>query len=315
MALTSSITHAGPKAEEVTAYRALVGEDQRLANVAHRLARANAPFCASTEQSLGWMLHDIAQYPDPEVARAAFGFALPIQISAVADDSAASRAGLRVDDALVQIDADNGHVRFNKPSNPSYALDYKRMELLLIGLDALLANNPKGDVTITYLRDGTQASARVQPVAECASDFQIDTKDGLDAGADGERVRVTIGLVRYAIDDAELAAVVAHEISHNLLSHRARLDGLKRGKTKALLATEIEADRLSVWLMANAGYDPKAALRFWERYGRKTGLGIFSDGTHLRWKNRVKVMQAEIDLMAKTEKRDGLLPPPLLVGG
>ena len=75
----------------------------------------------------------------------------------------------------------------------------------------------------------------------------------------------------------------------------------------------IEADRLSVWLMANARYDPKAALTFWQRYGRQYGQGIFTEGTHLRWQKRVAIMQAEIDLMAKTERKDGLLPPPLLV--
>ena len=148
----------------------------------------------------------------------------------------------------------------------------------------------------------------------CASDFWVDTKAKLDAGADGERVRVTSGLLLFADTDNELAAAVAHELSHNLLGHRERLNAVKR-RTSEILATEIEADRLSVWLMANAGYEPAAALRFAERYGRKTGLGIFSEGTHLRWKNRVKVMQAEIDLMQKTLKQDGLLPPPLLVGG
>lgn len=81
-----------------------------------------------------------------------------------------------------------------------------------------------------------------------------------------------------------------------------------------MLATEIEADRLSVWLMANAGYDPSAALRFAERYGRKADLGIFSDGTHLRWRNRIKIMKAEIDLIERAEKQNGLLAPPLMIG-
>jgi beta-barrel assembly-enhancing protease len=120
-------------------------------------------------------------------------------------------------------------------------------------------------------------------------------------------------LIEFAGDDQELAAAVAHELAHNLLDHRQQLKTKRR--TKSTLVTEIEADRLSVWLMANAGYDPNAALRFAERYGRKTGLGIFSDGTHFRWQKRVKVMQAEIDLMQKAEKQERLLPPPLLIGG
>jgi hypothetical protein len=55
-----------------------------------------------------------------------------------------------------------------------------------------------------------------------------------------------------------------------------------------------------------------AAVRFIERYGRKTGLGIFSDGTHLRWRNRQMLMQGEIVGMMQTDARNGLRSPPLL---
>jgi predicted Zn-dependent protease len=53
------------------------------------------------------------------------------------------------------------------------------------------------------------------------------------------------------------------------------IEAAKSGKTKVIKATEAEADRLSVWLMANAGYDPEAAISFWERYGKATGPGHF----------------------------------------
>jgi beta-barrel assembly-enhancing protease len=197
---------------------------------------------------------------------------------------------------------------------------YERMASFKQLLGERFAEKPA--LPVQLWRAGNDVRLYLAPPLVCASDFQIDTKDGLDAGADGQIVRITYGMMRYASDEAELAAVVAHELSHNILRHREKLNaqGIDRGfgslfgkSKKAILATEIEADQLSVWLMANAGYDPKAALRFWERYGRKNGLGIFSDGTHLRWKNRIKLMQAEIDLIAKTEKQAGLLPPPLLI--
>jgi predicted Zn-dependent protease len=77
-------------------------------------------------------------------------------------------------------------------------------------------------------------------------------------------------------------------------------------------ATEIEADRLSVWLMANAGYDPLAAVRFIERFGRATDPALISDGTHLRWRGRVDIMQSEISRINGSMKFNGLYPPPLL---
>ena len=38
--------------------------------------------------------------------------------------------------------------------------------------------------------------------------------------------------------------------------------------------TEREADRLMPWLLANAGYDPAAAARFWRQWGKKHDAGL-----------------------------------------
>jgi hypothetical protein len=207
----------------------------------------------------------------------------------------------------------NGIVEVSAVEQPSKLPSYDRMELVNAGIAGVLAAiDPSEPVRVKIARGSRSRiiEAFVEPA--CASDFFVDVKAKLDAGADGERVRVTSAMMDYVADDNELAAVVAHELAHNLLAHRKRLDGLKKGKAKATLATEIEADRLSVWLMVNAGYDPKAALSFWKRYGKQHGLGIFTAGTHHRWKKRVATMQAEIDLVGATPAKDGLRDPPLL---
>jgi predicted Zn-dependent protease len=95
--------------------------------------------------------------------------------------------------------------------------------------------------------------------------------------------------------------------------------GVQRGLMQQLgrnarltLATEIEADRLSIWLMANAGYDPQGAIRFWTRYGKQRGKGIFSAPTHYRWTKRVALFQEEIaKLHATPRQAQGWLPPLL----
>jgi len=290
-------------ADDNRAYQTLAQQDLRLASVGYRLASANAPLCNRKFRNPGWVLHDALQYPDPGIARAAFSLRAPVGLAAVVPEGPADAAGLKSGDGIVAV---NGTEIGNLPAKPRSTL---RLEAVAAKLaDALAANGP---VTVTAETASGRQNFTLDPPAVCASAFWLDTKGSLDAGADGDGVRVTEGLLSFtAQNDAELAAVVAHEMAHNLLGHRLRL--LRDRSRKAILATEIEADRLSVWLMANAGYDPVAALRFAERYGRKTGLGIFSDGTHPRWKSRVKIMQAEIDLMHKTGNARGLYAPPLL---
>lgn len=306
--LFGAMVPAAAAADQVTAYRALVQQDLRLANIGYRLAAANAPFCERRERNPGWVIHDERQYPDREVARAAFVFRTPVAVSAVVPGGPADAMGVKAGDGVVGLNDGVFSIHTEVQHKPSA----ERMETIQKALRAAMTAN--GPIRIALETAGGQKQITLEPPAICASRFWVDARSKLDAGADGDGVRVTDGLMAFtANDDAELAAVVAHELSHNLLGHRERLNAAKR-RTSEILATEIEADRLSVWLMANAGYDPNAALRFAERYGRKTGLGIFSDGTHLRWKNRVKVMRGEIVLMKNAKRQNGLLAPPLLVG-
>jgi predicted Zn-dependent protease len=129
-------------------------------------------------------------------------------------------------------------------------------------------------------------------VLACPSRFEV-LSQGDRAAAEGKRVVIGSKLVADLPEDDLLAAALAHELAHNWLGHRARLDltGRSWGQVKT---TEREADRLSVWILANAGYPPEAALRFFERWGPKHDLGIFSSPDHDRWKTRVKRITAEI---------------------
>lgn len=305
-ALLLAVAAPAASQAEVAAYRALIEQDLRLATVSYTLASANAPFCTRKARSLGWVLHDERQYPDRTLAAAAFTFRQPVSAAAVVAGAPADRVGIRPGDGLVAVNENAWSWKDSAQAEPTG----QRLETVLEAIDRDLAASGPIEIAIDTAKGVRRL--RLDAPAICASRFWVDVRDKLDAGADGEKVRITSGMMQFLADDNELAAVVAHELAHNILGHRARLDAAKRGKTKAVLATEIEADRLSVWMMANAGYDPAGALRFTERHGRKYGFGIFSDGTHLRWKNRVTVMQAEIALMARTPRIDGKLPPPLL---
>lgn len=297
---------AATDADDVAAYRALGAMDLRLASIGYRLVTANAPFCSETRPDPGWVLHDIAQYPDEEVARRAFLFWGPIAVAAVVPDGAADRAGLRAGDAVNGIDDILWQFDNSKLKKP----DYRRMEIVKGQVEQALAKSLRP--VVHYERKATAGAVELKPVKACRSGFDVDPSAKRDAGADGDRVRVTSAIIDYTPDDAELAAVVAHELAHNLLDHRAKLAKVKKGKIAAIRATEEEADRLSVWLMANAGFDPQAAISFWHRYGKATGLGIFSAPTHYRWKTRVKMLDEEIAALSRVPAENGLRRPPLL---
>ncbi len=70
----------------------------------------------------------------------------------------------------------------------------------------------------------------------------------------GGKVAVYTGLLAVARDEAGLAAVLGHEISHVIARH-----GGERISRELLVQTGLTAT------MAKAGYDPRAALELWRR--------------------------------------------------
>lgn len=296
-----------PKDPVIAAYQDLITKDLRLATIGYHLAKGSADFCRNRWRNPGWVLHDERQYPDLGLARRAFTFRQPISIAALVADGPAEQAGLAAGDGLFGAD---GSVVWYDPRPTGSRPSSERIDGLR---DEFMTRLSEGR-PIAFQIDTANGRRDIllDPPAICASDFWVDVRPKRDAGADGTRVRVTSGLIEYVSDDDELAAVVAHEMAHNLLDHRPLIEATKSGKTKVIKATEAEADRLSVWLMANAGYDPEAAITFWERYGKATGLGIFSAPTHYRWQTRVAMLRAEIDQMALLPALEGRRDPPLL---
>lgn len=302
LALIAAPAAAETRAEQVAGLEAIRAADLRIATVGERLAVANAALCARTGYRTGLLLHDVAQYAGAmqDAAREAFGFALPVMVEGVVSGSPAERAGLKADTALLSIEGQA--VETVKPAAGQGT--FARMAALL---DAMEAAAEDGVLVAEFLQGGKRVRAEIRGEKGCSSRFQLVFKGGgVNAGADGQYVQVEGRMMDFVQNDAELAAVLAHELAHNILDHRARLNaaGVDRGllgvfgKSGGMIrATEIEADRLSVYLMANAGYDPQAAVGFWDRLGAKHGFGIFSDGTHLRRKPRVALFRQELEAL------------------
>lgn len=264
--------------------------DARVQSVGWRLVRDNAAYCRAVSPAIGLVLFDAAGFADPAAVRLALGLASDIAVEAVAADSPAARAGLRPGEALRAVAGEEvASLPAVKPS------DYARLVSLHDRVDSALRTT--GQVSFS---DGAGAEFQVAGQPACDTRFEL-LSAGSEAAADGHRVVIGRKLVEALPQDDLLAAALAHELAHNLLAHRARLvrEGRSWGRIKV---TEREADRLSVWLLANAGYEPRAAVRFFERWGPKFDFGLFATPDHDGWKARVRLVGEEI---AKVEAARG----------
>ena len=276
-------------------YQALRGADRRLATIAHRLTTRNAALCADLQPELGIQFHALAQYraaARPSV-RAAFGFATPVAVETVVDDSPAAVAGILDDDGLLAIDG--AAVPGDLPTADTPAATTARDDV-----DRRIAALPIGRPVSLTLRRGDKAfDIQVAATPGCRARFEVHAQD--EAAADGSIVQIgATFLDRY--DDDALTVVVAHELSHIILRHNARLGAAgvsygilaELGKSARLHAqAENEADLLSVYLLANAGYDPLMAGRFWRGPGRKLDPGLLRSRAYLGWKARAAALDAE----------------------
>ncbi|MEP6784629.1 MAG: M48 family metalloprotease [Sphingomonadales bacterium] len=246
------------------AIRALADADLRVATVGDRLATSGTVFCPGQTTSLGGLvIQDARQYAAPLRADAKLALKLGDGPTVVASVGAPGKA--IVGRPILAVDGQPVATR----TADAYA-DVGRAEALI---EAGFAH---GKVVLTL--DHGQI-VTLPASAGCRSRFQI-TKGGLTrTQSDGRYVQMSDGMLAFTTNDDELAAVLAHELAHSVLGHQ--------GKKISSKQAEYEADWLSVWLIARAGYDIDAIVPFWTRLGKRTDYGILSDGSHPGWKHRV----------------------------
>ena len=277
----------------------LQARDQHLFATGWRLVTGNAPFCAGAVPMTGMAVLDSGGFGDPAAVRRQLGLTGDFAAGAVAPGSPAERAGLRPNDTLLALNGTDLATRFPRAS-PAW-------QRLIDVTGALADAAAPGTLTLTFRRGQTApGTATITAVPACPTRFEV-LDSGRDAKAEGTRVIFGRDFPGFGYGEGEFAAAVAHELAHNLLGHRALLDA--RGRSLGnVRATEREADRLMPWLLANAGYDPQAALRFMQRWGPRHGGGLFRKRTHEGWDERAESIAAEIAivdrLMAGNQRAD-----------
>lgn len=141
------------------------------------------------------------------------------------------------------------------------------------------------------------------------ADWQVVVFEGEEANAfalPGGRIGVYEGMFELVDNEAQLAAVIAHEIGHNRADHaqeRVSSEVATQGAVQLVSAAlqvgnvgyanaiagalgagaqygvllpysrnqELEADEFGLQLMAEAGYDPRAAVELWQRMQEQGG--------------------------------------------
>lgn len=290
-------------------------QDQAVERVGFRLAAANADLCRGGADA-GFSVHALEQYGPAYRSAAARRFDLGDHpgVLAVAPGSPAVAAGLREGDVLLAID---GQPTPTAPTTASHG-DFHRTAAVQAMIRRAL-DQPILDLTV--LRNGAPSELALRPAPACASLFQVVPDAQLSGEADGDYVQVSSEMEALAGSDDELAGLLAHELAHNVLGHRARLDALHvdRGvfsmfgrNARLIRATELEADRLSVYLLARAGYRPDRAMGFWTKV-QHAAPGSFLDPTHPSWGRRLAALKAEAQRLqdAGAPARDVPLPPDL----
>ncbi|MDR0413309.1 MAG: M48 family metallopeptidase [Dysgonamonadaceae bacterium] len=145
----------------------------------------------------------------------------------------------------------------------------------------------------------------------------------------GGKIVVYTGILPYTQDETGLAVVLGHEVGHAIAKHaNERMSqqialgygetaiGAALGKSSATVQSigsivyglgtkvgvtlpfnrkqELEADHLGLVLMAIAGYDPNAAIPFWERMSQQGGSALELLSTHPSDNTRIAEIRKEL---------------------
>lgn len=291
-----ALASATPPQIMANALAALQHDDARLQSIGWRLAAANAQFCTDARPAIGLLLQDVTAYENPQAIRAATGISGDIAVQAVAADAPAARAGLLAnEEVLVLADLDIAALTADQNRNGRTNHSGKRLAFLHSLIDRVLARD--GQISLRLrAADGQERDVTITGQRICPGQFELRT-DSSRAQADGKRIMIGRHFAVPSrpgdqLEDGEFAAIIAHEMAHNLLGHNDWLARAGRSWNNIRIL-EREADRLCVWLLANAGYDPSFGPRLMRGWGRRNDPGLRRAPSHQGWDDRAVLMEQE----------------------
>jgi hypothetical protein len=317
VAPVESATTAAP-AEKVAALRAWVGQQHRLYTIAAPLLINNTELCKrNARYLLGLTAKTKYSYSNDYVsaAQSAFGLGEQLRIMNVLPGSGAAQHGIRQGDILLAVE--------NKPLPRGANAEREA------GAVVAAAMKGRTGLNLTLQRGGERFTTHVPLTRACAFGIELGNADRVNSYADGHRVMITRGMLNFTQSDEELAYALAKEIAHNMLAQSPRprtgalIDSLRLVKTDAkgmLIAQKIKpyspvmdatADKLSLYMLARAGYSIDNALPFWKRLASRYPENIQNGHTalHPATAYRLSVMTEIVQVIKQKQAHKQELVP------
>ncbi|WP_230414481.1 M48 family metalloprotease [Collimonas silvisoli] len=307
-----------PKQSEL---KTLIGLQDRLYDVAAPLLVNNAVLCRNNARNLlGFTAKTKYSYTAEFIdAASALGLSDQLQVTGVLTGSGAAKVGLQRGDLLVSIQ--------DKPV--PVGADAERQTAMLLG--PLV--NGRNSIKVTIARNGSNQTLNIPLTRACAFGIELGNTENVVSYADGRRVLISSGMMKFTKSDDELALVIAKEMAHNTLTHPARqrntatmtgvIDNLIRLRPDSAALNgmagvkpypqqlDAAADKLSLYMVARAGYKIDDAAAFWQRLATSYPASVLNAYTaiHPGTDYRLSaIRQAVSDIQAKQATETALLP-------
>ncbi len=282
-------------------------DQRRIWSVSHPLLVKAASLCKDeVEPRLGLYAKNLYSYPMAfrKTAKRMYGAGKDLRVVFVAPDSAAQRAGFKEGDRLVSIGGEEIPAGSRAPG------EWREL---------VVKHAKGGEFDVVVRRQGAHLTLTAKGETGCKYPVGLSPKPEVNAMADGKRVVVTRGMVRFAEKDSELATVIGHEMAHNAMGHiDAKIGNFLFGTLFDILAAqahsqsfEVEADYVGLYMTALAGYEIENAPNFWRRMGvlHPGSIRANFSATHLSAPERFVALEQSVkEIRTKQEQGLPLVP-------
>ena len=284
--------------QRALAYQGFIDNQTELYRVAFPILTKNAASCEQQVRAITglsvWNIHSVPSAYQNAVGRQ-YNLGQDLIVHSVVPGSPAAKAGLKSGDLLLSV---NGQ-------------PIPRGKNALKVTQDLLDSAGYRNSEVAYIRNNITRTGIIRPVKACNYPVLLDNSSVINAYADGSRIIISRGIMRFAENDNELALVIAHELAHNTMNHIQKLKqntmtgalgglaidallgaagvntgnqfskiGGAIGQQRFSVPFEQEADYVGMYYMANAGYDTSQVANFWRRMAAEGQASIDHRTSH-----------------------------------